>query len=158
MAGSDSGSYAECGNPTCGRNWFSQCVQIVLLICYVSPATCHVSLVMYHLLPITCHQRQQPQTLPLLNFSLCTTHYTLCIMHYAPKNPKKIQTPKHCPNIKEGILVMKFIAFCLLTRSFQSTRFRFLKEGTTTTTKRKLRLIDWIGLEADSVKILSYIK
>ena len=38
-----------------------------LVMCCVSPVTCHLSLV-------TCHQRQQPQpqTLSLLNPPLCT--------------------------------------------------------------------------------------
>ena len=72
----------------------SQCVQIVapdikkiIYLSHLSHETCQV-------LPVTCHQRQQPQlqTLPLVTPTLCTEGW------FAKKEPKK--NPQQFQNLR----------------------------------------------------------
>ena len=69
----------EMPNPSCGRHWIAQCLQIVsrkqnnwrrknLCIMFQD------SFITFYVSPVTCHQNQQPQPqiLPLLTTPICT--------------------------------------------------------------------------------------
>ena len=71
--------------------------------------------------PVTCHQRQQPQTLPLLTPSL----YTVGWFANTEQIPQKHQTPKKWSKpLKKSSLVLQF------GRCLKSTRFQAVSDGT----------------------------
>ena len=58
----------------------------------------HVSCVKCCVSHVTCHQRQQPQALPLLNLPLCTIHYFKNPSNILLNNKKSYTLKKYLKN------------------------------------------------------------
>ena len=91
----------------------------------------------------------------------CALHNRLVCQDRTKKNFKKCKTKKTLETLQKIVLVLNFLTIYSLNRNLQPSWIWSPKEGTDDaslkTHKRTLQLIDWIGLRADSVKIMDIL-